>query len=86
MLKEYRYAGGEITRWFVEAWDQFESFDAACTFMEEQISEKKYRAYCFQTDWPAVIDRFLFIKGKLAADTEPADPAISNRILATAGA
>ena len=37
ILKPYNYEGGEITRWFVDAWDQFDSFEAACTFMDEQI-------------------------------------------------
>ena len=61
MLKEYRYQGGEITRWFVEAWDCFSTFKEAIDFMNEQIEAKKYRSFCFQTDWPAVIDRYLFV-------------------------
>ena len=66
VLKEHRYEGGEITRWFVEAWDQFDSFEEACTFMHEQIEAKKYRHFCFTMDWPAIIDKFLFIKSKLS--------------------
>ena len=27
LLKQYRYEGGEITRWFVDAWDHFDSFE-----------------------------------------------------------
>ena len=61
-MKEYRYEGGEITRWFVEAWDQFNSMEEAVNFMDEQVREKKYRVYCFTADWPAIVDRFLYIK------------------------
>jgi len=35
ILKEYRYEGGEITRWFVDSWDHFATFNAACAFMDE---------------------------------------------------
>lgn len=65
VLKSYQYEGGEITRWFVEAWDQFDSFEDACTFMHEQIEAKKYRHFCFPMDWPAIIDKFLFLKNRL---------------------
>ena len=66
MLKEYRYNGGEITRWFVEAWDHFDSFQKAVAFMTEQIEAKKYRAFCFTTDWPAIMDRYLFVRKAIA--------------------
>ena len=42
-IKEYKYEGGEITRWFVEAWDQFANYQEACAFMKEQITAQKYR-------------------------------------------
>jgi hypothetical protein len=66
ILKEYRYNDGEITKWFVDSWDHFTTFAAACRFMGEQIEAKKYRAFCFNADWPAIIDRYLFLKRKLA--------------------
>lgn len=33
--------------------------------MAGQMDEKKYRAYCFGADWPAIVDRYLFIRGKV---------------------
>jgi hypothetical protein len=87
LLKEYRYEGGEITRWFVEAWDQFNTFAEAMKFMDEQISAKKYRAFCFSSDWPAIIDRFQYIKRKQAEATAdaPFTTTVSGKILARTG-
>lgn len=65
MLKDYKYEGGEVTRWFVDAWDNFDTFEQACEFMYEQISAKKYRSFCFPADWPAILHRFLFIRANL---------------------
>ena len=62
---QYRYEGGEITRWFVDAWDHFESFEEACIFMAEQAEEKKYRYFCFFDDWKAIIDKYLFLRERI---------------------
>ena len=64
-LKTYNYKGGEITKWFVDYWDHFGSFDEAVQFMVEQMEAKKYRAFCFPGDWPAIIDKFIHIRTSL---------------------
>ena len=65
LFKDYRYDGGEITRWFVDAWDQFNTIEEAVDFMVEQVDAKKYRVYCFTADWPAIVDRFIFLRRRL---------------------
>ena len=64
LLKQYRYEGGEITRWFVDAWDQFDSFEQACEFMVEKVESKQYRYFCFPVDWRAILDKYLFVRCK----------------------
>ena len=70
ILKEYRYEGGEITKWFVDTWDHFKTMADAISFMAEQMDEKKYRAFSFQADWPAIIDKFIWLKTKLQNQEE----------------
>ena len=94
ILKTYKFEGGEITKWFIDAWDHFGSFEEATAFMVEQIEEKKYRAFCFQTDWPAVIDKFINVRislrqenltaqqqGKLFATLGSDDEDISDHVM-----
>lgn len=47
VLKDYTYKGGEITKWFVDYWDHFSSFEEAVNFMAVEIEAKRYRAFCF---------------------------------------
>ena len=37
--------------------------------MEEQIREKKYRAFCFPADWPAILHKFRFVRTNLTNAT-----------------